>query len=126
MKLGFNSAILDDSTFEEVIDFASENGFKCVELCAWPKQKVLRKYAGVTHIDVDHIDVEYITSYVSRKGIEISAIAYYPNPLDENFEKRSYYINHIKKCIEAARILGVPVVNTFRSEERRVGKECPV
>ena len=32
MKLGFLSAIVPELSFEEVIDFASENGFECVEL----------------------------------------------------------------------------------------------
>ena len=32
MKLGFVSAILADYSFEQVIDYASENGFTCVEL----------------------------------------------------------------------------------------------
>jgi sugar phosphate isomerase/epimerase len=113
MKLGFNSAILDECTFEEVIDFAAENGFSCVELCAWPKGKAVRKYAGVTHIDVDNLDVDYIRSYTESKGIEISAIAYYPNALDADQEKSEYYVTHIKKCIEAAKKINVNLVNTF-------------
>jgi sugar phosphate isomerase/epimerase len=113
MKLGFNSAILDGCTFEEVIDFASENGFSCVELCAWPVGKAVRKYAGVTHINVDHLDVDYILNYTKAKGISISAIAYYPNPLDANQEQSDYYVAHLRKCIEAANKLGVNLVNTF-------------
>ena len=31
MKLGFVSAILDSWTYEEMMDFASEHGFECVE-----------------------------------------------------------------------------------------------
>jgi sugar phosphate isomerase/epimerase len=119
MKLGFNSAILDGCTFEEVIDFASENGFSCVELCAWPKGKAVRKYAGVTHIDVDHLDVDYILNYTEAKGIDISAIAYYPNPLDEDQEKSEYYVAHLRKCIEAASKLGVNLVNTFIGRDQR-------
>ena len=113
MKLGFNSAILDGCTFEEVIDFASENGFACVELCAWPKGKAVRKYAGVTHLDLDHLDVDYVLNYSEAKGIKISAIAYYPNPLDPNEEQSDYIVNHLRKCIEAASKLGVNLVNTF-------------
>lgn len=30
MKQGFVSAILADHTLEEVLDFASENGFECI------------------------------------------------------------------------------------------------
>ncbi|WP_078435091.1 sugar phosphate isomerase/epimerase family protein [Metabacillus halosaccharovorans] len=122
MKLGFNSAILDGCTFEEVIDFAAENGFTCVELCAWPRGKAVRKYAGVTHIDVDNLDVDYITNYTEAKGIKISAIAYYPNALDEDKERSEYYVAHIKKCIEAAKKLDVNLVNTFigRNQKKTV------
>ncbi|MDE5053281.1 sugar phosphate isomerase/epimerase [Niallia taxi] len=113
MKLGFNSAILDGCTFEEVIDFASDNGFSCVELCAWPIGKAERKYAGVSHLNVDNLDVNYIKAYTESKGIQISAIAYYPNPLDSNQEKSDFHVAHIKKCIEAAKQLDVQLVNTF-------------
>ena len=52
MKLGIQSAILDGMTFEEVVDFAADNEFECIEFMCWPKGKAERKYAGVTHIDV--------------------------------------------------------------------------
>ena len=122
MKLGFNSAILNDCTFEEVIDYAAEIGFSCVELCAWPKGKAVRKYAGVTHVDLDNLDVEYIKNYTEAKGIGISAIAYYPNALDEDKEKSDVYVAHIKKCIEAARKLDINLVTTFigRNQKKTV------
>ncbi|MFW5769597.1 MAG: sugar phosphate isomerase/epimerase, partial [Spirochaetota bacterium] len=43
MKLGFVSAILADRNFEEVVDFASDNGFGCVEFLCWPKGKAERR-----------------------------------------------------------------------------------
>ena len=52
VRLGFVSAILGDLSFDEVITFASDNGFSCVELMCWPSGKADRRYAGVTHIDV--------------------------------------------------------------------------
>ena len=52
IRLGFVSAILGDLSFDEVIDFAAESGFSCVELMCWPSGKADRKYAGVTHVDV--------------------------------------------------------------------------
>lgn len=50
LDLGFVSAILAEKSFEEVINFASENEFKCVEIMCWPFGKAERRYAGVTHI----------------------------------------------------------------------------
>ncbi len=40
-------------SFDEVIEFASKNQFKCVEMMCWPVGKAERRYAGVTHINVD-------------------------------------------------------------------------
>lgn len=116
LDLGFVSAILAERSFEEVIDFASEKGFKCVEIMCWPKGKAERRYAGVTHIDVDSLDdkkaVE-LKAYAESKNIYISGLGYYPNPLDANQDQASVYIEHIKKVILAAAKLGIPVVNTF-------------
>ena len=116
MKLGLLSAILPDSTFEEVIDIASNQGYQAVELACWPKGKSVRRYAGVTHINVDELNqkkIEYILNYSKNKNIEIMSLGYYPNPLDPDLVKRDYYINHIKKIIEAASLLGINRISTF-------------
>jgi sugar phosphate isomerase/epimerase len=121
MKLGFVSAILADLSFEEVIDFASENGFSCVEVCCWPVGKAERRYAGVTHIDVSELDdkkAKHINDHLKQKGIEISGLAYYPNPLDPDKEKREFYIEHIKKVIKAANRLGLENMNTFIGRDK--------
>ena len=34
MKLGFVSAILDTWNYEEMMDFASDHGFECVEVAS--------------------------------------------------------------------------------------------
>ena len=116
MKLGFVSAILGDLSFEEMIDFAAENGFECVEVACWPKGKAERRYAGVTHINADEVDeakAAYINDYCAKRGVEISALAYYPNTMDPDLEKRAVYIEHLKKLIKAAKLLGIGTVNTF-------------
>lgn len=116
MKLGFITAILDFMNFEQVIDTANELGFQCVEMACWPVEKAARKYAGVSHINVDTLDdekVKYIKDYCKEKSVEISSLAYYPNIMDENLEKREYYVNHLKKVIVASRKLGINMVTTF-------------
>ena len=47
MKLGFVSAILPDLALKEVMDFAAETGYDCVEIMCWPQGKATRRYAGV-------------------------------------------------------------------------------
>jgi sugar phosphate isomerase/epimerase len=121
MKLGFVSAILADLTFEQVIDYAAENGFACVEMMCWPVGKAERRYAGVTHIDVADMNEEkaaYINKYAKSKGVEISALGYYPNPLDPDLEKREVYVEHIKKIIKAANILGINTVTGFIGRDK--------
>lgn len=116
MKLGFVSAILGELSFEEMIDFASKNGFECVEVCCWPKGKAERRYAGVTHINVDELDddkIAYIKKYANDRGIEISSLAYYPNTMDPDLEKRAVYIEHLMKLIAASNKLGVGMITTF-------------
>jgi sugar phosphate isomerase/epimerase len=121
MKLGFVSAILPELTLEELIDYASELGYKCIEVCCWPVGKAERRYSGVTHIDVDQLDqkrADGINEYLNLKGVEISGLGYYPNPLDPDQEKRKFYTDHIMKVIDASSMLGVNRINTFIGRDK--------
>lgn len=116
MKLGFISAILENDSFEEMIDEASRLGYQCVEVACWPMGKSERRYAGVSHIDVDTLTdekVSYIKKYCTEKNVEISSLAFYPNPMDGDVEKRNANIKHLKKIIIASAKLGVNMVTTF-------------
>lgn len=116
MKLGFVSAILPELSFDELIDFASTQGFSCVEVCCWPVGKAERRYAGVTHIDVDSLDelkCEELNKYLKSKNISISALGYYPNPLDPDPDKSAFYIRHILKVMKSSKMLGIHQINTF-------------
>jgi sugar phosphate isomerase/epimerase len=116
MKLGFVSAILDGWSFEEVIDVASQMDFRCVELACWPRGKAERRYAGVSHIDVNDLSDEKaasILNYCAYKKVEISSLAFYPNTMDGNLEKREFNIQHLLKVIAASAKLGVNRVTTF-------------
>ncbi len=121
MQLGFASAILEELSFEEVVDFAGENGFSCVEMMCWPKGKAERRYAGVTHVDVATLDkkkADGLVGYARDRGVTISALGYYPNPLDPDTEKSAFFVEHIKTIIRAAALMGIPVVNTFIGRDK--------
>ena len=116
MKLGFVSAILDGWTFEEMMDTAAGLGYECVEAACWPQGKAERRYAGVSHIDVDNDSREYVNHIhetCKKTGVEISALAYYPNTMDGDFQKREAAIRHLKKVIAFSEKLGVGMVTTF-------------
>ena len=116
IKLGFVSAILADQTFEEVISFAAQTGYSCVEIMCWPVGKAERRYAGVTHIDVANLSkkkVDEIHNLLEQSGVTISGLGYYPNPLEADKKNAGRYVTHIKKVIDAAGRLGLENVNTF-------------
>ncbi len=116
MKLGIISSILDGWTYEEMIDEISRIGYECVEVACWPQGKAERKYGGVSHIDVNNLDEEkkeHILSYAAEHGVTISALAYYPNTMDGNPDKRKASIEHLYKVIDAASFLGIDLVTTF-------------
>ena len=116
MKLGFVSAILDTYSFEEMIDTASKMGFGCVEVACWPQGKAERRYAGVSHINVDDTSAEYVAyvkNYCAEKNVEISSLAFYPNTMDADLEKRQVNIDHLMKVINMSSLLGVNMVTTF-------------
>ncbi|MCA9153045.1 MAG: sugar phosphate isomerase/epimerase, partial [Planctomycetales bacterium] len=82
MKLGFVSAILPELSLDEVLEFAATTGYECVEVMCWPPGKADRRYAGVTHIDVVSLDdakAKEIRAAWDARGVEISALGYYPN-----------------------------------------------
>lgn len=123
MKQGFITSVMSEYSFEEVVDFASGNGFECLEVACWPKEKPDRRYAGVSHIDVDNLDeqkAEDILKYCRHKNISISALAYYPNVLDENKSYRKKNIDHLKKVIWAAALLKVNLVTTFIGRNQKL------
>jgi sugar phosphate isomerase/epimerase len=116
LDLGFVSAILAERNFTEVIEFAAQNEFKCVEVMCWPVGKAERRYAGVTHINVDKtgdVEISQIKTILEMNNVYISGLGYYPNPLDPDEKQAGVFIEHIKKVIVTASKLGVPVVNTF-------------
>jgi len=116
MKLGFCSAILPDLSFEETLEFAASAKFDCVEVMCWPAGKAERRYAGVTHIDVSDFrraDAARILGQLATAGVTISALGYYPNPLVPDKSEARVYIDHLKKVIRAAKLLGLDLVNTF-------------
>ena len=124
MKLGLVSAILPDLSFEELCEFAGEYGIECLEVACWPVGKAERRYAGVSHIDVDKLDdvrVSKIKQCLAKNGVEISSLGYYPNPLDP--EKGPAAVEHIHKLIDASKKLGVNLVTTFIGRDSRKNVE---
>src|SRR3954447_139184 len=116
IQLGLVSAILAELPLERVVAESAQAGYDCVEVMCWPVGKAERRYAGVTHIDVANLDageVNRIHDVFSREGMFISGLGYYPNALSQDAGEAETAQTHIRRVIEGAPKLGVPVVNTF-------------
>ena len=57
--------------------------------------------------------IAYIKEYCAKKQMEISSLAFYPNTMDGDLEKRAANIAHLKKVIHMSGLLGVNLVTTF-------------
>src|SRR5215472_11802868 len=108
MQLGFVSALFGDLSLEDVLAFAADEGFACVEVMCWPLGEAERRYAGVTHLDVTDFgqqQAEAVKELVKKYGVSISGLGYYPNPLHPEAEHREQVIGHLKKVISAAPLI---------------------
>src|SRR5262245_23258880 len=116
MQLGFVSAILPEFTLEQLLTFTDDEGFGCVEVMCWPVGKAERKYAGVTHLDVTGFTAARaaeVQALVARSGVALSALGYYPNPLDPDPAVAAHCVAHLREVIAASALLGLNRVNTF-------------
>jgi len=117
MRLGLLTAAFPNSTLSEIADWSAAHGFDALEVACWPREEgATRRYAGVCHIDVATLDkakAEEINNELTSKGIAISALGYYPNPLHPDMSHRETVLNHLRAVIRAAQLLNVSVVNTF-------------
>ena len=120
MKLGFVSAIFPDLSLDAVLALARAQHFATVELMCWPVGKAERKYAGVTHVDVTRFtptQADDINARSAHHGVTVSALGYYPNPLDPDRAAARRATDHLKRVIRAAALLGLKNVNTFAGRD---------
>ncbi len=116
MKLGLLTAAFPGLKLAEVADWAAANGYQTLEIACWPGGGPERRYAGVSHIDVvtlDRAGAADIRARLNSLGLDISALAFYPNVLDPDPSVRAPAMSHLKKVIDAALLLEVPIVGTF-------------
>jgi len=120
MKLGLLTAAFPTLSLDEVAQWAHANGFEALEIACWPSSGgERRRYAGVSHIDVDNLDAKRVRDTMRRYNLEISALAYYPNNLDPDQATRDAANAHLKRVIESAEKLDVRIVGTFVGRDQR-------
>ena len=93
MKLGFLTAPFPDTELMDVADWAVSEGFEVLEIACWPRASgATRKYAGTSHIDVATLSEQQardLRAEIEEKGLEVSGLGYYPNPLHPDPQARA-------------------------------------
>jgi sugar phosphate isomerase/epimerase len=127
MKLGILTAPFPATPLVEVADWATLAGFEALEVACWPAQGAeKRRYAGTAHLPVEDMtraSGAEVMDMLADRGLAVSALGYYPNPLHPDPAHREAVIGHLLRVIAAAGLLGVKVVNTFVGGDRALGVE---
>lgn len=122
MQLGILTAPFPGTSLSAVAAWAKSSGFEALEIACWPaKGGEARRYAGTSHIDVAGMTIvraSEIAGSLKEKGIAISGLGYYPNPLHADADHRERVIGHLKLVVAAAGLMNVAVVNTFIGGDR--------
>jgi len=122
VKVGILTVLYNDEPFEKVLGKVAGWGYEAVEVAAWK---------GSNHINLDEVLRGGASRYkqtVEQTGLTISSLSNHLEgqlilgPLDESTddwfkgtpeEKVRFGVERLRKTIEAAQVLGVPVVNSF-------------
>jgi sugar phosphate isomerase/epimerase len=114
VRLGLLTACLPGTPLDEVVAWASANGYHALEVAVWPD--VPGRNWEASHLDVAAFDAEAAASVralFDEHGLEISALAYYENNLDADHDRRAGVHEHLRHVVDAASLLGVELVGTF-------------
>lgn len=122
MFVGFLTAPVKDWSFNKLVDWASNNGFKGLEVNVSPQLK---------QIDIDRVlsggagDVRRV---LEGKDVQITSLAFYSIRILENPKEQMF----LSKVLDAASILDVKVVCTLaggpvagKDKMQTLGKEFP-
>jgi sugar phosphate isomerase/epimerase len=116
MKLGFYT-----NYDEKTVEFAHAVGFRSMELSAWPDSSLNADTTTASRI-------KQVKKDLKAHDIEVSALGYYPNPLDPEKEKAEEAARYLYKVMELATRMDVPVVCTFagRDPDKSIQDNIPL
>ena len=119
MRLGLLTAPFPRRSLAQVASWAAGEGFQMLEVACWPAAGAdRRRYAGTSHIDVTRLDPGRVREILDEHRLEISSLAYYPNNLHPDPRARRAANGHLRKVVDAAAELEVPVVGTFAGRDQ--------
>lgn len=114
MKLGLLTACLPGEPLEAVAAWAGDHGYAALEVAAWPDRP--GRDWEASHLDAEAFgapDADRVRSLLDAHGLTLSAVAYYENNLHADEATREAVHEHLRRCIDAAALLGVGLVGTF-------------
>lgn len=101
MRLGFYTDYSRD-----IAQFAQDTGFTSMELSAWPQ-------SSLNADEITDERIKEIRADLESRGIEISALGYYPNYLAADKDEAADYQRYFRKVMQLADRMEVPSVCTF-------------
>ncbi len=111
MRLGFLTDCLPDWSLERVAEWAAGNGFEALEIAVWPPGEGHASHVPVAALDA--VAAERIATLLAERRLTCSSLAYYANLLHPDPATRLAAHRHVRRCIDAAALLGSPTVGTF-------------
>jgi sugar phosphate isomerase/epimerase len=114
VKLGLLTACLPSTPLEEIASWAGTHGYSALEIAAWPDRP--GRDWEATHLDAESFgadDADTLRKLLTDHDLDVSAIAYYENNLHTEPATREATHEHLRRCIDAAKVLGCPLVGTF-------------
>ena len=93
MKLGLLTAPFPETPLADVVDWTAANGFESIEIACWPRDDradpALRRHQSTsTSPTCRPARPRELAAGIEAKGLTISGLGYYPNPLHPDPEHR--------------------------------------
>jgi len=107
VQIGLLTAPFNGEPLENVVNFAAEAGFDCLEVNSAP---------GSTHIDSAKFkpkDADRVRKLLDTAGITLSSLVWYTNMTPADATERKKTARQMKKVMDIAADLGVGVVCTL-------------
>jgi sugar phosphate isomerase/epimerase len=114
VRLGLLTACLPGTPLDEIAAWAAANRYRALEVAAWP-DRTGRDWEA-SHLDVESFgaqEAERVRALLAGHDLELSAVAYYENNLHQDPATREATHEHLRRCIDAAQLLGCGLVGTF-------------
>jgi sugar phosphate isomerase/epimerase len=118
MRLGLLTACLPGESMDDIAAWAGGHGYAALEVAAWPRRR--GRDWEASHLDVESFseaDAAAVRTTLGQHDMEISAVAYYENNLHQDLAVREATHEHLRRCVDAAALLGVALVGTFVGRE---------